>query len=53
MAVHGEGFAADADYQAGLTDFWCLKSARGIGPDNGPVGLAPCSDPERGCYEEY
>jgi len=53
MAVHGEGFESDPDYQDGMTDFWCGKSARGIGPDNGEVALTPCSDPERGCYEEY
>jgi hypothetical protein len=52
MAVHGEGFANDADFQDGLTDFWCLKSARALGPDNGEVGLRACSDPERGCYDE-
>lgn len=53
MAVHGESFAADSDYQDGLTDYWCVKSARGIGPDLGPLGPEYCSDPNRSCYEEY
>jgi hypothetical protein len=53
MAVHGEGFENDADFQAGLTDFWCVKSSRAIGPDDGEVGLNACSDPDRGCHEEY
>ena len=53
MAVHGEGFESDPDYQDGLTDFWCVKSVRGIGPDNVAVGMMPCSESERGCYEEY
>jgi hypothetical protein len=53
MAIHGEGFENDADYQDGLSDFWCVKTARPLGPDNGAVGMRPCSDPERGCHEEY
>jgi hypothetical protein len=53
MAVHGEGFEADADFQDGLTDFWCGKSARAIGPDHAEVNLKACSEPDRGCYEEY
>jgi hypothetical protein len=53
MAVHGEGFESDADYQDGLTDFTCVKTGRPLGPDNDSVGMKPCSDPERGCYEEY
>jgi hypothetical protein len=52
MAVHGEAFTADPDYQDGLTDYWCVKSGRGIGPDLGPLGPHYCSDPGRSCYEE-
>jgi hypothetical protein len=52
MAVHGESFANDPDYQDGLTDYWCVKSARSIGPDMGPLGPDVCSDPNRDCYEE-
>jgi hypothetical protein len=53
MAVHGEGSANDPNYQDGFTNFWCIKSARAIGPDNGEVSLKSCSNPERDCYEEY
>jgi hypothetical protein len=53
MAVHGESFANDPDYQDGLTDYWCVKSARSIGPDMGPLGPDVCADPNRECYEEY
>lgn len=53
MAVHGEGFEGDADYQDGLSDFWCAMTARGLGPDSGDVGVKSCCDPERGCYQEY
>jgi hypothetical protein len=53
MAVHGEGFEGDADYQDGMGDFWCVLSGRSLGPDDGAVGLRVCSDPERGCHQEY
>ena len=53
MVVHGEGFEDDPDYQAGLTDFWCLLTARALGPDNADVSMQDCCDPERGCYQEY
>jgi hypothetical protein len=53
MAVHGEEFEGDPDYQDGLTDFWCVETARALGPDGGEVGLPACRDPKRGCYREY
>ena len=53
MAVHGEAFATDPDFQAGLDIAWCVRTARGIGPDDGDVALDACSDPGRGCYREY
>ena len=53
MAVHGEGYEHDPDYQAGLTDFWCLQTAKGLGPDDGDVNMQECRNPERACYQEY
>jgi hypothetical protein len=53
MAVYGEQFESDPDYQDGMTDFWCVNTARALGPDDGEVGLKACSDPDRGCYQEY
>jgi hypothetical protein len=53
MAVYGEGYASDPDFQDGTTDFWCVQTARALGRDNGEVGMRPCSDPDRVCYEEY
>ncbi len=53
MAVYGEAFEDDPDYQAGLTDFWCVHTARPLGPDGGEVGLRECRHPERDCYQEY
>jgi hypothetical protein len=53
MAVHGEGFEGDADYQGSTTDFTCVKTGRSLGPDDETLGVKRCSDPDRGCYEEY
>jgi hypothetical protein len=53
LAVHGEAFESDPDYQDGVSDCWCVQSGRSIGPDYCPVGLKACSDAERDCYQEY
>jgi len=53
MLVYGEAFESDPDYQAGTTDFWCQRTQKGCGPDNGDVFLEICSDPQRGCYQAY
>jgi hypothetical protein len=53
MVVHGEAFEADPDYQAGLTDYWCLLTAKALGPDDGDVSLRDCCDRQRTCYQEY
>jgi hypothetical protein len=53
MLVYGEAFENDPDYQAGLTDFWCLRTSKGLGPDGDDVSLEACSNPERGCFLEY
>jgi hypothetical protein len=53
MAVHGEGFESDPDYQDGLSDFWCVLTARALGPDGDEVGIKECCARERGCYQEY
>jgi hypothetical protein len=53
MMVFGEDFENDPDYQAGLTEFWCLCTSKGQGPDGDEVSLVQCSLPERSCYKEY
>jgi len=53
MLVFGEAFEQDPDYQAGLTDFWCLRTSKGLGPDGGDVSLDLCRDQERECFKEY
>jgi hypothetical protein len=53
MLVFGENFESDPDYQAGLTEFWCVQTSKGQGPDGGEATLESCSNPERTCYQEY
>ena len=53
MAVHGEEFENDPDYQSDLTDSICGQTGRPLGPDNDTVGMTPCSNPDRDCYQEY
>jgi hypothetical protein len=53
MIVFGEDFESDPDYQAGMTDCWCVHTSKGQGPDGGGVSLEMCSNPERGCFQEY
>ena len=53
MLVYGEAFEQDPDYQAGMTDFWCLRTSKGQGPDGDDVSLQSCSNAERECFKEY
>lgn len=53
MLVYGEAFADDPEYQDDLTEFWCLCTSKGQGPDGDHVALSDCSDPQRSCYQEY
>ena len=40
MMVFGENFESDPDYVPGVTDFWCVLTSKGHGPDGEHV-LAP------------
>jgi hypothetical protein len=53
MLVYGEEFENDPDYQAGLTNFWCVRTSTGHGPDGEEVSLKQCCNAERGCFQEY
>jgi len=53
MLVYGEAFENDPDYQAGLTDFWCIRTSKSEGPDGEDVSLKLCCNPERTCFQEY
>ncbi len=53
MLVFGENFECDPEFQAGMTEFWCLHTSKGQGPDGDEVSFPACSNPERTCFEEY
>ena len=53
MMVYGEDFLNDPDVQAGVADFWCQRTSKGQGPDDGEVNLEACSNPERSCFQEF
>jgi hypothetical protein len=53
MAVYGEDFQQDPEFQAGLVEFQCLRTFRHVGPDGEELSLERCSDPQRSCYQEY
>jgi hypothetical protein len=53
MLVFGEGFENDPDYQAGMVEFWCIRTSKGQGPDGATASMANCCNPERSCYQEY
>jgi hypothetical protein len=53
MHVYGESFEDDPEYQMGMTEFWCVLTSKGQGPDNNEVSLPMCSDHQRGCFKEF
>ncbi len=53
MMVYGEDFENDPDFQAGMVELQCLRTAQNMGPDGGELSLALCSNPERSCYQAY
>jgi hypothetical protein len=53
MLVYGEAFESDPQYEAGLTDFWCQCTGKGLGPDGDGVALEECRNKERSCFREF
>jgi hypothetical protein len=53
MAVFGEAFENDPEFQAGMVDFWCNHTFTNLGPDGGELSMQLCSNPERSCYQEF
>ena len=53
MMVFGEAFENDPEFQAGMTEFWCVLTSKNDGPDAGPVDLDACSCAERSCFQPY
>ncbi|MGF1580535.1 MAG: hypothetical protein ACFCD0_14330 [Gemmataceae bacterium] len=53
MAVFGEDFEQDPEYQAGMVEFECIKTTGNIGPDRGDVSMEYCCNSKRRCYEAF
>jgi hypothetical protein len=53
MLVFGENFESDPEFQAGMTEFWCLVTGKGQGPDGEEVSYNQCTHFERSCFEEF
>jgi hypothetical protein len=53
MVVYGENFEQDPEYQAGMTNFWCVQTSKAIGPDGESATVDSCSNPERTCFQAY
>ncbi|MBE7557500.1 hypothetical protein HS125_00555 [bacterium] len=42
----------EPDYFSSTTaSFWCLRTLKVVGPDDGPVCAHDCCNPTRTCYE--
>jgi hypothetical protein len=39
------------DDENDCTDYWCLETMRGVGPDDALVNRSECRNTARGCYE--
>lgn len=53
MLVYGEDFEQDPEYQAGMTEFQCLRTGQERGPDCCEAAMEYCRNPTRPCYQEY
>ena len=53
MLVYGEHFESDPDYQAGMTEFWCMRTSKGQGPDSEDASMEMCRNPERSCFQAF
>ena len=53
MQVWGEDFENDPEFQAGMVEYTCTQTFKGLGPDGAEVDITACSNPERKCFKEY
>ena len=51
MYVYTDDTSTDESLDCDNTIFWCQKTLKDIGPDDGFVGREDCCDSARGCYE--
>jgi hypothetical protein len=51
MYVHTDGSGGESrdDYRSAM--YWCLKTMKGLGPDDDFVNAEECRNPSRSCYE--
>ncbi len=52
MAVYGEDFEKDPEYQQGMVDFVCLCTQKSYGPDGASATLEDCREQGRGCFQD-
>ena len=51
MYVYTDDASGEEPSDYDNTIFWCQKTLKDIGPDDGFVGREDCRDPARGCHE--
>lgn len=51
MYVYTDDSASEESLDYDNTIFWCQKTLKDIGPDEGFVGREDCRDAARACYE--
>ena len=51
MYVYTDNSSIEESSDCDNTNFWCQKTSKDIGPDDGFVGREDCRDAARGCYE--
>jgi hypothetical protein len=51
MYVYTDDSSSEESSDCDNTIFWCQKTLKDFGPDDGFVGREDCRDSARGCYE--
>jgi hypothetical protein len=51
MYVYTDGSSSEETPDYDNTIFWCQKTLKDMGPDDGFVGREDCRNSARGCYE--
>ncbi len=53
MFVYNGGVYGQPHDDYDNTIYWCVRTMKGFGPDDGMASRDDCSDPERPCYEPF
>jgi len=51
MYVYTDGSGGESRDDHGSAMCWCLKTMKGLGPDDDFVNAEECRNPSRSCYE--